>query len=872
MTPSEWIGILGVLFSSYDRLRPIFAKKFYSVFPATKHAHFKDLRSRLRQMPFIYKPLGDKHFGEDLLSDYVQMRMRPIELSTLQPISGDYYDSGGSDYDEFSRFDLEATYEMVRSNRTCLIFGHAGVGKTTFSSYSVLSVINRLIVEGFYPFNPSERPIPFIVPLKVVNEAEDYPILSYVLKSNRFLSSWGGARRLVSLCRKGKILIVLDGYDEVYGSADSESTLRTEIDAIFNGTIPTTTRNPPAKSVWDFYYYLARGKNRVWLTTRKDFYRQNRLLVESRSPLGPRVERWLETRYKGPGRTEIGYYPVGDPGIASVEILGIWKRAELARKIFDRYRKADPECDLDEDEFLRFVDSYYDDETRKLSLNPLFLTVMCYVYVQNKLGETHADGNTLRDLVSECVSLLIQELDEQRVRLPIARAGKALKDRLAFPKEKIGFLRYFASRSFYEKKLSQQKVFTEQDLIEAAMAYARFDRNNASKEIAKNPKSFIKQLIYQGVFVVADASFDTTFYDFPHRRFREILAVQYWDREETISELLSMIAEPYFAEFVLIFFATSRGFQDTLLREMLRGIDDSIRGEHLASLTPACLDNAPESYSPKKLINEWIQKMADERTLRELPIGMMNHFVPDQELVARFFFQLGESKTLGDEDSVRLYATLLAQISPQSIQQLFKQLMATQNVKISRTVCEVILKHRREFVPPLLEHLDDGEFTLLSGTALSTVPATERRWWLLVLRCLSDRRLILLKRAAETSAPDVASCIRALERREKLVGSIVFFLSTSLPDFEVERKSESYELEEIFNFGPGPFSAVGLGLKKKYPLTADLVFEQQFLNSTDPTEVEEKCTKMELSEKLRESPEKRLIVTGTMVRIMSQRL
>src|SRR5215213_5196432 len=104
---------------------------------------------------------------------------------------------------------------MVRSNRTCIIFGHAGVGKTTFASYSVLSLINRLIVEGFYPFNDSEQLIPFLVPLKVVDESEPNPILSYLLRSNRYLYSNGGLKRLIRLCKKGKVLLVLDGYDEV---------------------------------------------------------------------------------------------------------------------------------------------------------------------------------------------------------------------------------------------------------------------------------------------------------------------------------------------------------------------------------------------------------------------------------------------------------------------------------------------------------------------------------------------------------------------------------------------------------------------------------------------------------------------------------
>jgi hypothetical protein len=861
-----------IMFSA-EKAHTLVAKHFDSIFPATKRAHFNELRSRLRQMPFIYRPLGDQHVGEDLLADYVQARMRPVDLLTLESI-WDVHDPLRPEHDDLTRFDLSVTYEMVRENRTCLIFGHAGVGKTTFASYSVLSAINRLIVEGFYPFHRDERPIPFIVPLKVVDETKEYPILSYLLQSNRFLSAWGawgGLRRLVRLCQKGRVLLVLDGYDEVYGSSESSSALRNEIEAIFDANIPITEPNrPPARSVLNFYYYLALGKNRVWLTTRKDYYRQNRLRAETKRHLTHRVGGWLEHRYSGTGKMEIGYYGTGDPGIAPIEILGVWQRIEFARKIFDRYRKAKPDFSLNESKFLEFVDSHYDDETRRLSLNPLFLTVMCYVYVEHQLKDQQSVGNTLRDLVSECVRLLVHELDRLKVRLPDQKAGQALQDRLAFPKEKIEFLQYFASRSFCDRDLLLQKVFTSDTLEASATKYSVVSKN---KELAKNAKSFVRQLIDQGVFVVADASSNTTYYDFPHRRFREILGVQYWDRRETLREFLSLIAEPHFAEFVLIFFATSEGNQDALLEEMLRGIDESQRGAHLASLASSCLENAPSEYSPNRVINNWVQSIIAEAKSRELPVGVMKHFDPDPELVGSLFFKLGESTSRENQNQVRFYATLLVQISPQTIERLFKDLMTGPDQSVAETIAQVVLKHRREFVPPLLEHVADNEFVLLSETALSMIPATDRRWWLLVLRCLGPNRKAILNATAGEYAPSVASAIRLLERREALIEAIENYLLSDLPDFEIERKSDSDETEEVFKIGPGPFSYVGPAiLKKKTPLTADLVFEPTFLNSSEASAVAAQCRKMGLADRVRENPEKRLSVSQTTVSVITQRI
>ena len=78
MTIFELLGVLRFLYPIIQKVRPPLTKGFFSLFPATKRAHFNELRTRLRQMPFIYRPRGDKHFGDDLESDYVQIWMRPL--------------------------------------------------------------------------------------------------------------------------------------------------------------------------------------------------------------------------------------------------------------------------------------------------------------------------------------------------------------------------------------------------------------------------------------------------------------------------------------------------------------------------------------------------------------------------------------------------------------------------------------------------------------------------------------------------------------------------------------------------------------------------------------------------------------------------
>jgi hypothetical protein len=728
--------------------------------PGTERSHLSGIRSKLQEMPFIYE-----NYGQDLVADYVQTRMRSVDLEDLgnAPTS---YQKGSFGAEDIRIIDLRVASDMIRYNRACLIFGYAGVGKTTFVSYSILSIIDHLLVRGFYPFGPTERLVPFFVPLKAVDESLPLPILSYVLRSSRFVASIGGQGRLLRLARKGHILLVLDGYDEVQSSSEPSSTLRVEIDALFNGDLPIKPPGAEPLSAFQKYFYANFGSqpNRIWLTSRKDFYRSNRLSIESKRSLQRVVLNWIRRRYEEIHDTAF-VNVLGDPGIASVEILGIWERRDLVKKIFTKYRKEKNARNIDEIRFLQFVDTHYDDETRELSQNPLFLTVMCHLYIQYEiLGKPRPQGATLRDLVDECTKLLIRQLDEYRMeRSPIS--GRELTERQALPEEKKKFLRYFASRLFYQEQLAQKNVFTSTDLIDVLTQYLGEVADVTESQQIRNYgiDSFISQLIRQGVFVIVDVIVGKTFYDFPHRRFREMLAIEYWDNEERVQECLERLTAPNFGEFAVVFFAYSRRFQDVTLRAILYGIDESPRGERLASVALICLEKTQERpgwYSPDGAVTSWIKHVADKRLLHELPMSIIRsrgeypkwRFKPDENLLSQLKLGLRKSIGTGDQVGVRMYATFIAQIAPKDIQQISSELLLANDLSIARLVCQIVLKHQRQVALQIFsEPLTDGQFELICRESLTNIGAIEeadKSWWLDVLSRLPKDRSALLQRLA----------------------------------------------------------------------------------------------------------------------------
>ena len=103
--------------------------------------------------------------------------------------------------------------QRIKDTRRALILGSAGIGKTTFLRRTALNIVagkgrSAQFLEGEYL-------IPFYVPLKALDLGERSPILRYLRSNYPLLSGRSGLRRLTRLAREKKILLLLDGYDEI---------------------------------------------------------------------------------------------------------------------------------------------------------------------------------------------------------------------------------------------------------------------------------------------------------------------------------------------------------------------------------------------------------------------------------------------------------------------------------------------------------------------------------------------------------------------------------------------------------------------------------------------------------------------------------
>src|SRR5258708_11515406 len=184
------------------------------------------------------------------------------------------------------------------------------------------------------------------------------------------------------------------------------------------------------------------------------------------------------------------------PPIAGVEILRLRNPSELVRRIFDRYREKSRALEekLSEDAFFSYLARTLDNETTALSKNPMFLTIMCYLYVKgiDNEGATQPEAIlNLRSLVTICVHILLVDLDEYRVRkLPTRVRTALIEKRGLYAEKKFEFLRFLASRLFIDQRYVERPAITESDIRELARQFFTSVRRDAEvDEILRNLES-----------------------------------------------------------------------------------------------------------------------------------------------------------------------------------------------------------------------------------------------------------------------------------------------------------------------------------------------------------------------------------------------
>ena len=487
-------------------------------------AYRSRLLDRLAEMPFLYKDI--KLSARD---DYVQ-----LQIATA--LDGLNRTTGNAD------LDFRTPFQRVQESRRALFFGGGGYGKTSFFRHLAIRCLQQ---KWRSPILDGKRLVPIFIALKTV-KASDYPVLDAIRQSDDYFRGGSGLRRLRRLARTRRLLVFLDGYDEmpyVGGTNHVQEELSTFF-GTYNSNAPNFFEACEHKEI-----YKAIQKCRVYLSTRQEYFYFKPLHVSGD------VVRWVIN------------------GLDS-------RRIELVRNLFEKYaRTVCIGIDLDAELFMQELEMSKDSELLALSRSPLFLTVISYVYASDirRKGASSVFMQGAYEITLECISLLVSELDAAKARdLSDAQRQALMNRRSSFPNEKIAFLRYF-SVQLYERSIS---LFDRDNLRDIAFSFFQssdFANNNDVDKILSGlhdtdpTTNVLEQIILSGIFNLVDRRNGIDYFDFPHRRFRETLAISYFNNKEGVDALISRLRDPEYSELILVYIRQS-SFRFLLLEAMIREV------------------------------------------------------------------------------------------------------------------------------------------------------------------------------------------------------------------------------------------------------------------------------------------------------------
>lgn len=479
--------------------------------------HKQELVNKINRMPFIYR-----NIDMDILSDFVKLEMLTLDGPNLTI--------------KINTRPIEIT-EKIKSSRKMLILGDAGIGKTTFLRHTAL----KLCQESTYLFfNKNENLVPIYVPLKAVDNDLNNPIIDYILKNNSYFNKENGRKKLFNLAKRNRLLLLLDGYDEI-SLLSIKNFIAEEICYLVDpNSISENNYSTIEKDLYETYNPFK--DVRVWITSRREFFQHNPITA-----FIPKLKRQAK--------------------ITSVKISGVSDRSILVQKIFNKYKNTNSILwdKLSTNKLITNIDKEGSTEIKELSSVPLFLTVICYVYIDNIAK--HRSSNTkliygLSDLIIECIKLLVIDLDDYKARdlSPVTKVS-LLDSRNSYEEAKMHFLPYFAWQLYTDNI----QTFS----IKTLKHYALIFFNNIGNEIkdcdqiitelidTESKVDICTQLIYSGLFSFVDIIDNVEIYDFPHRRFKEVLAVTYLSSQESLDMLIQKLENEGLSEFILMFFSIS---------------------------------------------------------------------------------------------------------------------------------------------------------------------------------------------------------------------------------------------------------------------------------------------------------------------------
>jgi hypothetical protein len=617
--------------------------------------HERELRQNINSMPFIYAGLE-----LDVLQDFVEFDVSSTNV--LDPFR-----------QTAKQFDGRSMRARLEATRRAVLFGAGGYGKTTFFRHTILAVIDGAPSAAF---KGRGRPVPIYVPIKAIDPTSRFPILNYVRTRCSYFGGRLGLLRLIRLAERGKLALFVDGYDEMPYTG-GQDFVKAELSALFSAPfehLPFQDIDDETKK-----FYEAIRRNRIYLSSRQDFF------VTRPLKLSGDVPHWL--------------------------IAGIGeRRITLVQRIFERYKKTERSWaadGLNAELFMQELSAARNDVLSELSRSPLFLTVMCYVYASAIRGGEEGGkvfASRVSDLVISCVQLLLRDIDKEKTRgMPDSERRALMNRRSSYPDQKFNFLRFVAATSYKEKRSVFGQGWLESKATEFFSSIKEPDpgatiaQGVGCGDPAADP---LLQLRYCGILILVDRRGGEEQFDFPHRRFRETLAVQSMDNEEGVRFVAERIQDQEFSELALVFIEQSKRYRH-VIELMANAARKEPQREERSRFLAQGLKRVPDRSYASQVTYELLRDLSDATSRVQLSRSLIPLLSVDPADIREYLHKFSTYARNGNRVGTSIWLEVCNSTCKEQLGVLLEETLS--NARLVRSIAIHVLALSPTVSMPLLE-------------------------------------------------------------------------------------------------------------------------------------------------------------------------
>jgi len=139
--------------------------------------------------------------------------------------------------------------------------------------------------------------------------------------------------------------------------------------------------------------------------------------------------------------------------------------------------------------------------------------------------------------------------------------------------------------------------------------------------------NIVEQLVMSGVFVFVEKGSAGERMDFPHRRFREVLATEHLNNEDGCNRLRQRVADPQFSELLLVYFEKTP-YAESMVSALIEALSSASNVFEVGVLLNSSLRSLRQKINPADVMLKILGAVRGCDPGLDLPESLLEHLAP----------------------------------------------------------------------------------------------------------------------------------------------------------------------------------------------------------------------------------------------------